>query len=136
MNTKSFAITVVVLYVLQQVLGYLMHQVWLTPVYDELAAVFRPRAEMDQMLWIFFATSAVWVLVFTYIFVRGREGKGIMEGVRYGALMGLFYNLTIAYDSYVIYPITSSLALKWFLGGIAISIILGVVASLVYKPSN
>ncbi|TDJ35416.1 MAG: hypothetical protein E2O56_01055 [Gammaproteobacteria bacterium] len=136
MNTKSFAITVVVLYVLQQVLGYLMHQVWLTPVYEELAAVFRPRAEMDQMLWIFFATSAVWVLVFTYIFVRGREGKGIMEGVRYGALMGLFYNLTIAYDSYVIYPITSSLALKWFLGGIAISIILGVVASLVYKPSN
>ena len=125
-----------VLYVLAQVLGYLMHQVWLTPVYDELAAVFRPKAEMDQMMWIFFATSAVWVLVFTYIFVRGREGKGIMEGVRYGALMGLFYNLTIAYDSYVIYPLPSSLALKWFLGGIAISIILGVVASLVYKPSN
>lgn len=136
MNTKSFAITVVVLYVLAQALGYLMHEVWLTPAYEAAAAVFRPKAEMDQMMWMFFVTSAVWVLVFTYIFVRGREGKGIMEGVRYGALMGLFYNLTVSYDSYVVYPIPYSLALKWFLGGFAISLILGVVASLVYKPSS
>lgn len=136
MNVKSFWITAVVLYVLAQVLGYLVHQMWLTPVYEELAAVFRPRAEMDQLMWIFFVTSAVWVLVFTYIFVRGREGKGIMEGVRFGALMGLFYNLTVSYDSYVVYPITYSLALQWFLSGFVISIILGVVASLMYKPSG
>jgi len=136
MNTKSFLITVVVLYVVVQVLGYLVHQVWLTPVYEELAAVFRPRAEMDELMWVFFVTSAIFVLVFTYIFIRGREGKGIMEGVRYGALMGLLYNITVSYDSYVVYPLTYSLTLKWALSGFAISVILGVVASLVYKPSN
>lgn len=136
MNTKSFLITVVVLYIVVQVLGYLVHEVWLTPLYQELATVFRPEAEMNELMWVFFVTSAIFVLVFTYIFVRGREGKGIMEGVRYGALMGLLYNVTVSYDSFVVYPITYELTMKWALSGFAISIILGVVASLVYKPSN
>ena len=89
---------------------------------------------MDQKMWIFFVTGAIWTVIFTYIFVRGREGKGIMEGIRYGVLMGVFYNLTVAYDSFVIYPIPYSLALQWALGGIAITTIAGVVAALVYKP--
>jgi hypothetical protein len=136
MNVKSFWITVVAVYVVSLGLGYLVHEVWLTPSYEAAAAAFRPKAEMDQLMWIMFVTGAVWSVIFSYIFVRGREGKGVMEGVRFGALMGVFYFLAESYGAYVVYPIPYSLALKWFLAGVATSIVLGVVASLVYKPSS
>ena len=138
MNTKSFIITCVVVYIVANVLGFLIHGVWLGPVYEamEADAVFRPKAEMDPMMWVMFSAGAVWVVVFVYIFIRGREGKGLMEGVRYGVLMGLFYSLTVTFNSYVIYPIPFDLAVKWFFGDFATVIISGVITSLVYKPSN
>lgn len=136
MNTKSFIITCVVLYVVAAVLGYVMHEMWLGATYDALADIWRPEAEMQDKQWIMFITGAVWVVIFTYMFVRGREGRGVMEGVRYGVLIGLFYHLTMAYDSYVVYPIPYTLALQWFIGGLITAVILGVVAALIYKPAS
>jgi len=36
----------------------------------------------------------------------------------------------------VIYPIPYSLALKWFLSGLAVCVVLGIVAAAVYKPAK
>jgi len=51
------------------------------------------------------------------------EGKGLAEGARYGVIIGLFFGISQAYDSYVIYPIPYSLALKWFLSGLAYCVV-------------
>lgn len=134
MNWKRISISAVAVYVVAQILGYLTHAVWLGPTYGELASVWRPEAEMMSMQWIMFITSAVYCFFFCYIFARGYEGKGVMEGVRFGAVIGLFVGVVSSYDWYVILPIPYSLALKWFISGMVISIILGVVASLTYKP--
>ena len=58
------------------------------------------------------------------------------EGARYGAIIGLFFGISQSYDSYVIYPIPYSLALKWFLSGLAVCVVLGIVAAAVYKPAK
>lgn len=130
---KRFWMTFVAVYVVYQVLGYLIHQVWLAPTYAATASLWRPEAEMQSKMWIMFVTSAVWSFVFTFIFARGYEGKGVGEGVRYGLLIGLFTALPMAYDNYVVLPIPYELALKWFLAGTAASIVLGIVASLIYR---
>lgn len=136
MNTKRFALAVVAVFVVSQVLNYLIHQVWLSPTYGSLASVWRPEAEMQSKMWILFVTSAVFSLFFVYIFVRGYQGRGIGEGLRYGLVIGLFYALPHAYEAYVIYPIPYYLALEWFLAGLASCLILGVVAALIYKPAG
>ena len=98
-----------------------------------LASVFRPKAEMDQMMWIFFVTSAVLTLMFCYIFTRGYQNRGIGEGVRYGFYMGLFFMVVQAYDAYVTYPLPYHLIFKWFVSGMVVFIAMGAIVSLVYK---
>lgn len=133
---KKLLIAFVAVYVVSQVCGYLVHQVWLAPTYASLANVWRPEAEMQSKMWIMFVTSAFWSFFFCYIFARGYEGKGLAEGARYGAIIGLFFGISQSYDSYVIYPIPYSLALKWFLSGLAVCVVLGIVAAAVYKPAK
>ncbi len=136
MNTKRFLLAALAAYVVYNALGILVHQVWLDPVYKDLAAVFRPTEQMDGMMWIFYVTSAVLTLMFCFIFTRGYENRGIGEGVRYGLYMGLFLMTVQAYDSYVIYPLPYHLVLKWFISGILIFIAMGVVVSLIYKSEE
>jgi uncharacterized membrane protein len=133
---KKLLIAFVAVYVVGQILGYLIHQVWLAPTYASLASVWRPAADMGSKMWIMFVTSAVWSFFFCYVFARGYEGKGLAEGVRYGAIIGLFFGISQAYDSYVIYPIPYSLALKWFLSSLAFCVVTGVVAAALYKPAK
>lgn len=136
MNVKRFWIAAVAVYVVNQILGYLIHQVWLAPTYASLASIWRPQAEMESKMWIMFVTSAFFSVFFVYVFVRGYQNRGIAEGLRYGLVIGLLYSLPYAYDSYVIYPIPYYLALQWFLSGLVVCLILGVIAALIYKPAG
>lgn len=133
MNWKRVLIAFVAVYVVYQVLALLVHRIWLEATYLALADVWRPQDELLSKQWIMFVTSAVFCFFFCYIFARGYEGKGWQEGARYGAIIGLFYSIPVAYDAYVIYPIPYRLALHWFLSGFAICVVVGVVAALVYK---
>jgi hypothetical protein len=134
MGNKRFWMAFAACYVVLHAFGFLIHGVLLKSSYEAQAAVFRPEDVMNGMMWIMFVNSAIYLWVFCYVFTKGYENKGLMEGVRYGALMGLLISVMGAYDAYVVYPIPYTLALKWFLSGMVVWTALGVVVSLVYKP--
>ena len=133
---KKLPIAFVAVLVVGQVSNFLVHGQWLAPTYQSLASVWRPEADMESKMWIMFVTGAVFAFFFCYVFARGYEGKGLAEGARYGAIIGLFFGVPQAYDSYVIYPIPYSLALKWFVSGLVVCVLMGIVAAAVYKPSR
>jgi hypothetical protein len=136
MKNKTFWIGLAVLFVVAQAIGYVVHQVWLSDTYEALASAFRPQAEMMDMMWIMMLTGLGVLFFFCYIFTKGYEGKGIAEGVRYGALMGLFVGLPSAVDVYVIYPITAELAMIWYVSGVISFVIFGAIFAAIYKPSS
>jgi len=103
---------------------------------DAVKVVFRPEAEMMSNMWMMWIIDIVWAFFFVFFFVKGYEGKGIMEGVRFGIYIGLFYCFVNAYGSYVVYPLPYSLTMQWFIYGIIQSVILGVLASIIYKPKT
>ncbi len=133
---KKLLIAFVAVYVVSQTCGYIVHQVWLGPTYASLAQVWRPEAELQSKMWIMFVTGAFFSFFFCYVFARGYEGKGLAEGARYGAIIGLFFGISNSFDSYVIYPIPYSLALKWFLSTLAYCVVIGIVAAALYKPAK
>jgi uncharacterized membrane protein len=133
---KKLLIAFVAVYVVGQILSYLIHGVWLAPTYASLASVWRPEAEMQSKMWIMFVTSAFFSFFFCYVFARGYEGKGLAEGARYGAIIGLFFGISNSYDSYVVYPIPYSLALSWFLSTFVSCVVIGIVAAAIYKPAK
>lgn len=134
MSNKRFWMAFFACYIVAQALGFLIHNVLLMDSYKALAHVWRPEAEMNAKMWIFFVTSFISILLFCYIFTKGYESKGLMEGLRYGGLIGLFVSVPMAYDSYVIYPLPYTMALKWFLGGMVYWLALGATLALVYRP--
>ena len=89
---------------------------------------------MMSMMWVMYLMDLVWAYFFVFFFAKGYENKGIGEGLRYGLYIGLFFNLVFSYSSYAIYPLTYGIVLQWFIYGLIVSLILGVVASFTFKP--
>jgi ABC-type multidrug transport system permease subunit len=136
MNVKRFVLACLAVYISNQVLSFIVNAFLLGETYAALSHVWRPEAEMMSKMWIMFVTGAVWAVLFCYIFTRGYEGKGAMEGVRFGLLMGLFLGIPFSYESYMVYPITLGLAHAWVAVTLVISMIAGLLVALIYKPAE
>ena len=134
MNVNRFIAAGLAVFVVGRVLDYVIHNVILRPTYDSLKSLWRP--DMEAKLWIMWLVGFITSFLFAYIFTKGYEGKGIAEGVRFGFLIGLFTSIPMAYGSYATLPIPYSLALRWFLYGTLATMILGIVAAVVYKPAK
>ena len=136
MKNKTLWIGFVAVFVVFQLMGYVVHQVLLGDTYEAFAAVFRPQEEMFSAMWMMMLGQAAYLFVFCYIFTKGHEGKGITEGVRFGVLMGLFLSIPMAVDQYVVFPISGNLALAWFASSLAFLIVCGAVFAAIYKPDQ
>ena len=136
MFTKKFFLTVILVFVTLEVTNYIIYQLIMAPTFQdhELTKAFRPEGEMAGKMWIAFLMDLVWSFFFVFFFSKGYENRGIMEGVRFGIYIGLFYSMVVSYQSYVFYPLPYSFVLSMFLWGVLQCIICGIVAALVFKP--
>jgi hypothetical protein len=134
MNTKRFVLASLAVFVAGMILDYLVHMVILKGAYESLAAIW--RQEMNSLMWLMYVGSLIFAFLFVYIFTKGHENKGIMEGVRYGLIIGLFFILPTASGQYAMYPIPFSLAVQWFVYGLIEFIIFGIIAAIIYKPAG
>ncbi len=82
----------------------------------------RPKAygawihlDMASKVWIIGLVDLITVFPFA---TKGYEGKGIMEGVNYGAIARVLIGRSMSYGLCAVLPIPHSLALKWFLCGL------------------
>ena len=137
MNKKLW-IGFIVIFIAMAVLNMIIHGFILSSTYqtDEVSKIMRPESEMNSMMWIYYVVYIIQAFFFAFIFSKGYEGKGIMEGVRYGLYMGLLMATPMAYASYAMYPMPYSLALQWFIYGMIQYIILGILIALVYKKNR
>jgi len=134
MNNKTFWIGFVVVYVVMQALGFVIHEVMMGDTYEKLASIFRPEAEMQDMMWMMLVSGAVTTYMFCYIFTRGYEGKGIMEGVRFGTLVAFLMAGALSIDVHVIFPVPSDVATIWLVSGFVSFILAGAIFAAIYKP--
>ena len=135
MNKKLW-ITFIVVFIVYFILDWLVNGVLLHSTYmaEEVAKIMRPEAEITSNMWIFVICDLFYTFFFTLIFSKGFENKGWMEGVRFGFYVGLMVSLPMAYGTYGSMTIPYTLALQWFLYGLVMNIVIGIVAALLYKP--
>jgi len=130
-NSKKFFLAVAAVFVVHEVLGFVIHQVLMTPYYQETYSLWRMPEEINMGL--IYLVNVIWSLLFTYIFTKGYEGTGPMEGIRYGLLVGLLISVPAAFATYAVQPITLSLAIAWFVYGTVQIVACGLAAALVYQ---
>ena len=136
MNKKVW-ITFIVVFIVYFLLGWLVNEVLLASTYQLLPAdMMRPPDAIMSNLWIIAVSHLFYAFFFTFIFSKGFENKGWMEGVRFGLYVGLMVSVPMAYIAYATQPIPYSLAFQWFIYGTLSNVIIGVVAALVYKPKT
>jgi len=127
MNLKKFFGASLLVFITLQVTNYLGHSLWLGQTYQSLTSVWRP--DMADKMWIFTVVGILTSVLFVYIFNKGYEGKGIIEGLRFGLIMGLFIATPAAFYEYAMYSIPLSLAVKWFFLYMAQYILFGLVVA-------
>jgi len=128
---KKILLGFVVVFVILEVLDMLVHGVLLAGAYETMQNVWRP--DMAQKMWILHLVKLILAFMFTFIFTKGYENKGIVEGVRYGFYMGILLSVPYAYGSYASFAIPYSVALQWFIYALVEYIIAGVALALIFR---
>ena len=111
-------------------LDFVIHGVLMGSQYEATKDLWRP--DMMDLTWISWVISLIVAVCLSWTFAKGYTGKGIIEGVRFGVIVGLMLSVGMAYGTYMSFAIPYTMALQWFLYGIVKYILLGIVLALVY----
>ncbi len=127
---KKVLIGAAVAFVILEALDFLIHGVILASYYTAVPEIWRP--DMMDVMWVLHIVKIVTAFFFALIFSKGYEGKGAVEGIRYGLYMGVLMGVGMAYGTYAMIAISPLLAFQWFLFSVFEYIIAGIGVSLVY----
>ena len=134
MNIKRLILAIVAGWALICATDYLIHELWLAPVYAATKPLWRPESDMPTYFcWLLVAQFLI-VITFVIVWAKGFAGRSIGDAVCFGLLMGVFQQ-TWAIILFAVMPLPAELAMKWFFAGLVQAVLLGIVTSLVYKPA-
>lgn len=136
MDLKRLGLATAAVFVVDQILDFLIHQILLEDAYLATASLWRADEDMMSKMWIMAAVSLLWSGIFVYLFGKFRRRPGLGEGLNFGLCVGLFVAAPMAYGTYTVMPVPHSLALSWFVYGVLQIVVCGAVAALTYKPSE
>lgn len=133
MNLKKLIPTIVVIFIVANLFGFLIHAVLLKPDYMPIAGYYRPHGE-EKMLFISlaylsFAIGSVWV------YAKGVENKSWLgQGIRFGFAMWLVLAVPSFLIAYAVQPVPGMLVMKQVLFEGVDKILLGVITAALYRP--
>jgi|Deesub1362B_J571_1020462.scaffolds.fasta_scaffold01106_2 hypothetical protein len=134
MNTKRYILTSLIVWLVYDLLNFILHGMILSGAYQEHASIFRPN--MQNMMWIIYLANLFFAFAFVFIFTKGYENKGLAEGFRYGIYISWLTWLPASLIEYAMYPYPFSLIVYMFIGGVITFILLGVLTAALYKPAT
>ncbi|MGH9775687.1 MAG: hypothetical protein ACRD50_12145 [Candidatus Acidiferrales bacterium] len=140
MNAKRLLGAIFAGFVILFMGGFVVHAVWLAPVYESMRALgfsFRPKADFAHKFWIIVVSDLLYTALFAWVYVRGREDKPWLgQGVRFGVLMTLFTVVPSALNDYMSYDLPYTLALKWMAAGLLVLVLMGIAVAGICKKSS
>jgi len=135
MNKIRLILTMVVIFILANLLGFFVHAIWLRPDYllvvSQNPGLFRPDGQEKMvpimLAYIAFAIGSVWV------YAHGVQDKPLLtQGVRFGIAMWLILTVPSFFIAYATQPIPALLLSKQVLSELVSKIVLGIITALVY----
>jgi hypothetical protein len=134
MNKKRLILAAIAVFLVYEITNPIIHGFILGKAYMALNDIW--RTDMMSKMWIMHITNIIFSFLFVYIFSKGYENKGILEGVRFGIIIGLLITFIGIFNQYVVYPIPATLAIQWFIYGMVQFVIFGITTSLIYKRDS
>jgi hypothetical protein len=129
MNKKLLLGFIAVLVVFE-VVNFIVNGIMLMSAYEATRNIWRP--DMMSLLWVFHVIMVIGAFFFVLVFSKGFEGKGIMEGIRYGLYIGIWMGVGYAYGTYGMIAIPYSMALIWFVTTVIQYMLAGIVVAAIF----
>lgn len=135
MNFKKLMICTFVLFLTIVFCDFIIHGIILKNLYLETSSLWRPESEMPAYMGHMFLGQFIMAFFLSLIFAQGYRNTGIMEGVRYGLVLGgLEMGKNFIMHSVTPYPV--SLTFSWISFGFIELVFIGIIASLVYGKTK
>jgi cytochrome bd-type quinol oxidase subunit 2 len=107
---KKLVISIVVVFVLGMVLGFVVHGTILHAEYARLPNLMRSEEAMHKLMGLMAIAQLAWAIGFCWIYARGREARPWLgQGLRYGLAVCLLAVVPMYLIYYVIMPFPSDL---------------------------
>ena len=129
--SKRFWISVVAMFVMTMLAGFLVHGMLLAPEYAKLTSLFRPETDAARYLPVLLLAHLFLALGFTWIYLRGLErGKPyIGQGVRYGIAVAVLTTVPTYLIYLAVQPMPEAVVMKQILFDTIGLIAMGIVLS-------
>ena len=132
MNLKKAVPTIIVVFIVANILGFLIHAILLRPDYMPLAQHYRAMGE-EKMLFISlaylsFAIGSVWV------YAKGVEAKSWLgQGIRFGIAMWLVLAIPSFLIAYAVQPVPGITVAKQIAFDVIGDVLKGIVVARLNK---
>jgi hypothetical protein len=137
MNLSRVALAAVVVFVVDQIYGFLVWGTLLMPEFERYPAVFRSKEAVMSHLPLMMAGGLIAAFALAYIYAKGYEGgTGIGEGLRFGCLIGTFMFGAISIGNYAVMNYGRKLAVESAVAAFAEAVVMGLVLGLTYKAAT
>ena len=129
--TKNLIVGTVAVFILWQVMDFVIHGVLLQSLYAAKPQLWRPMEEVKFGL--LFGTVFLSALFFTLLYGLGFAKADLKISLLFGFLVALAMGVGTSIGTYAVQPIQFSLALSWLAGTIAEAVAAAVVLHWVYR---
>jgi hypothetical protein len=125
-----FTISVLVVFVMLFLLGWLVHGGLLGADYERIRPLLRPADETRARILYVFAGQLCTAFALVWIYGRGREDRPWLgQGIRYGAAVALLATVPINLIQYAVMPIPLGFMLKRLCYDVVVVMLLSVVVA-------
>jgi hypothetical protein len=132
MNIKRYLLSVFAVFIVYEVLSYVINSLLLSECYKELAQVW--RKDMMNLMWLMYIVDLFFSFFFVLIYTRWSKKFTIGSGIVFGLLAGLMMNTTNVIYQWITYPITNHLMVLWIVFGLLQFLICGMIMGKIYLP--
>ncbi len=127
---KKFIVSVVAMFLVSMVLGFVVHGVLLGADYKALPNLMRPESEQGQYSPFMIIAHVLMAVGFTWIYLRGREDKPWLgQGARFGIAVAVLSTIPLYLIYHAVCPFPLSLVVKQIVFDTIGIVLMGVVVA-------
>lgn len=130
---KRFFLSWIMVYVIQSLSGYFVHDIFLHRTYMELMPTLHSE-NIKSKIWAFIVSSVVSTFIFTLVYSKWKKSGNIVEGILYGLFLGAWIGIQMSLNTYASTGlIPFSLAIQWLMYALIQWAIAGALLAFVYN---
>jgi hypothetical protein len=128
---KRILVATVAIFVVWEVLDFVIHGLILREAYAASPGLWRPMTDMKMgLMWI---VGAVAAFCFAGVYGWLVRPKGLGAGLSFGLLFGIGAGVSMGYGSFAVMPIPYIMAFTWFAGTLVQALLGGLFAGLIIR---